>query len=244
MKFLFLIIIIVVCIVAFLLTKVIGGAPKNAVILLLKDNSFLAVRGKDNRWMLPGGNIDPGETPRNAALREFHEEAEHKLKDVTWKKEIWYNKGELRNNDPSAHTIIYIINSNDDIPTQDLINNTETNRREWIPINEYDSQGKKWRQDAWNSLRFTLIPMLLKQILQNVDNTSDDTSEDSTEELVKLSRLQPPSESEDESEDTTPPRMYPPSESEDESEDTRPVCQYGTNCYRKNPQHFKEYQHP
>jgi len=24
----------------------------------------------------------------------------------------------------------------------------------------------------------------------------------------------------------------------------KPACQYGAKCYRKNPQHFKEYSHP
>ena len=26
--------------------------------------------------------------------------------------------------------------------------------------------------------------------------------------------------------------------------DRRPMCRYGTDCYRKNPVHFKEYRHP
>lgn len=26
--------------------------------------------------------------------------------------------------------------------------------------------------------------------------------------------------------------------------DSRPMCKYGTECYRKNPLHFKEYRHP
>ena len=29
-----------------------------------------------------------------------------------------------------------------------------------------------------------------------------------------------------------------------EEEDGRPMCKYGEKCYRKNPQHFIEYQHP
>lgn len=26
--------------------------------------------------------------------------------------------------------------------------------------------------------------------------------------------------------------------------DTRPMCRYGANCYRKNPDHFREFRHP
>ena len=28
-----------------------------------------------------------------------------------------------------------------------------------------------------------------------------------------------------------------------EEEDDRPECEYGTDCYRKNPQHFKQFKH-
>lgn len=33
-------------------------------------------------------------------------------------------------------------------------------------------------------------------------------------------------------------------EEEEDEEDDRPPCWYGANCYRKNPQHFKEFKHP
>ncbi|KAL6065871.1 Poly(ADPribose) polymerase catalytic domain containing protein, variant 2 [Balamuthia mandrillaris] len=33
-------------------------------------------------------------------------------------------------------------------------------------------------------------------------------------------------------------------EEEEEEDDDRPVCWYGSKCYRKNPQHFKEFRHP
>jgi len=33
-------------------------------------------------------------------------------------------------------------------------------------------------------------------------------------------------------------------DNEDEIDDGRPVCQYDERCYRRNPQHFKEYRHP
>jgi hypothetical protein len=31
---------------------------------------------------------------------------------------------------------------------------------------------------------------------------------------------------------------------DDENDDDKPECIYGENCYRKNPQHFKDYRHP
>lgn len=33
------------------------------------------------------------------------------------------------------------------------------------------------------------------------------------------------------------------SDQDDESDDDRPECEFGKNCYRKNPQHRKEYKH-
>jgi len=32
--------------------------------------------------------------------------------------------------------------------------------------------------------------------------------------------------------------------SDSDTEDTRPMCKYGVKCYRKNPEHFKQFRHP
>ena len=47
-----------------------------AVILKRDDPSkiLLGLRRRDNRWELPGGKIDPGETPEQTILREIIEE--------------------------------------------------------------------------------------------------------------------------------------------------------------------------
>lgn len=44
----------------------------NAALLLTRRAAGLSSHG--GQWALPGGRIDPGETPRQAALRELHEE--------------------------------------------------------------------------------------------------------------------------------------------------------------------------
>ena len=49
--------------------------------------------------------------------------------------------------------------------------------------------------------------------------------------------------------DAKKPRMMESSDIEaeeqarTEEEDDRPECEYGTDCYRKNPQHFKQFKH-
>jgi 8-oxo-dGTP pyrophosphatase MutT (NUDIX family) len=47
-----------------------------ACVLIRQDNKFLAVarRGTTDKWGLPGGKIDPGEEPEQAAVRELAEE--------------------------------------------------------------------------------------------------------------------------------------------------------------------------
>ena len=56
--------------------------------------------GKDNRWQLPKGIVDPGETPEVTAVREVQEEAglQTELLEQLDKIEYWYvgNKGSQR----------------------------------------------------------------------------------------------------------------------------------------------------
>lgn len=50
-----------------------GGAPADAATLLLTRRQG-RMRRHAGQWALPGGRLDPGETPLQAALRELHEE--------------------------------------------------------------------------------------------------------------------------------------------------------------------------
>ncbi len=54
------------------LTGRIDGTAGGAAILLTRRGSRL--NSHSNQWALPGGRIDPGETPLEAAMREIHEE--------------------------------------------------------------------------------------------------------------------------------------------------------------------------
>ncbi|MGC8573056.1 MAG: NUDIX hydrolase [Caldisphaera sp.] len=43
-------------------------------ILIEKDKVLLIYHEKLNKWLYPGGHVEPNETPREAAIREFKEE--------------------------------------------------------------------------------------------------------------------------------------------------------------------------
>ncbi|WNW10482.1 NUDIX hydrolase [Pseudomonas sp. DTU_2021_1001937_2_SI_NGA_ILE_001] len=45
-----------------------------ATVICKRDNQILYVRKPKSRWNLPGGKIEAGETPEQAALRELSEE--------------------------------------------------------------------------------------------------------------------------------------------------------------------------
>jgi 8-oxo-dGTP pyrophosphatase MutT (NUDIX family) len=49
--------------------------PSTHCVIRDCDGRILLVRHVEGRWMLPGGAIDPGETPADAARRECWEEA-------------------------------------------------------------------------------------------------------------------------------------------------------------------------
>jgi 8-oxo-dGTP pyrophosphatase MutT (NUDIX family) len=49
--------------------------PSVAVVLRDEEGRVLLVRHMEGRWQLPGGAVDPGERPQEAAARECREEA-------------------------------------------------------------------------------------------------------------------------------------------------------------------------
>ena len=91
--------------------------------------------GKENRWQLPKGIVDPGETPEVTALREVREEAglQTELLEQLDKIEYWYvgNKGSQR---VRFHKFVYFYllrYSFGNIQDHDW----EVNEARWVEIN-------------------------------------------------------------------------------------------------------------
>jgi 8-oxo-dGTP pyrophosphatase MutT (NUDIX family) len=60
-------------------------APRFAVMIARAGDGVLLVYSRVRQvWELPGGLIDPGETPRAAAVRELHEESGCIAQDPRW----------------------------------------------------------------------------------------------------------------------------------------------------------------
>ncbi|WP_370019451.1 NUDIX hydrolase [Planotetraspora sp. GP83] len=55
--------------------------PSSLVALWCGDRLLLVFDRFRGQWELPGGRIDPGETPREAAVRELREETGHEVTD-------------------------------------------------------------------------------------------------------------------------------------------------------------------
>jgi 8-oxo-dGTP diphosphatase len=92
--------------------------------------------GKENRWQLPKGIVDPGETPEVTAVREVREEAglQTELLEQLEKIEYWYvgNKGSQR---VRFHKFVYFYllrYSSGNIQDHDW----EVNEARWVEISQ------------------------------------------------------------------------------------------------------------
>ncbi len=50
------------------------GLKRRATVICRRDGDILFVRKRHSKWNLPGGRVEPGETPLQAAKREMAEE--------------------------------------------------------------------------------------------------------------------------------------------------------------------------
>jgi len=79
--------------------------PQKRVFLL--KTHFDPEVGLEPRWITPGGGIDPGETPRQAAVRELFEETGMRTTESELGEQIWQQAGEwLWGDNINAHSYV------------------------------------------------------------------------------------------------------------------------------------------
>ena len=112
------------------------------------DIEILLIQDSKNRWTIPKGHIEPGETARQTAIREIGEEAGlHHLQVLTWLGKIHF-KYRRRDKLVLMTTQIYLVRA---------LDNSET------PTKEKWMNGIKWFRfaDALDAIEYADIEKLM-----------------------------------------------------------------------------------
>jgi len=129
---------------------------KNAAILLLNDNNevMLVQVTKSGNWTLPGGRIDPYETPWVAALREFMEETTFVLDTTAIQFKKYFDYGR------SPHTRIYVIGTSQTFGAYDpsKVDREETCALKYVPVRkllngDYAAELRRCNTESIRALR-------------------------------------------------------------------------------------------
>ena len=113
-----------------------------------KDIEILLIQDSKNRWTIPKGHIEPGETAKQTAIREIGEEAGlHKLQVLTWLGKIHFKYRRL-DKLVLMTTQIYLVRALDDSET---------------PTKEKWMNGIKWFRfpDALEAIEYDDIEKLM-----------------------------------------------------------------------------------
>lgn len=112
-----------------------------AYVVCVRDGALLLVRfAGERKWTLPGGGIDHGEDPRDAAVREFAEETGHTIELgplIGVDSARWETDG-----DPPVDMHHLRILYKGEIVGGELRHELEgsTDRAEWVPLSEVDAR--------------------------------------------------------------------------------------------------------
>lgn len=118
------------------ITEISREATAGGVIYRVKDGELqiLLVEDHFNRWTIPKGHIEPGETARETAIREIGEEAGvHELESICWLGKIHF-RYRRENILVLMSTQIYLfkaLGDTDDIKKEDWMNGIR-----WFPYNQ------------------------------------------------------------------------------------------------------------
>ena len=102
-----------------------------AAVALVRDGHVLTVRKRGtHRFMLVGGKLEPGESARDAALRETHEEVGLRIEDATLLGEFHSEAA----NEPghTLHSTVFLVESN-----ADPVASAEIEEVRWTPLHDY-----------------------------------------------------------------------------------------------------------
>ena len=141
------------------LNDIIDTNIKNAVLMVqIPNNDIIIVRdSKTKEWMLPAGSLNNGETPFEAALREFKEETSFNID--TSKLELPIKYYDIKHSNRSK-TRIFKVNTTQifDPYDKNKIHNNETDDLEYISISKIKSNVSKLNYfNSRNIQTFTIL---------------------------------------------------------------------------------------
>lgn len=126
-----------------------GHVTGSAIIMKKSDPNFVLMifHQKLYKWLQPGGHVDPGEHPQNAAIRELKEETNmdgqlhsfHEGKLFPIDIDIHPIPANVKKQEPAHdhYDFRYLITIDDEI----IGENSEQNEVAWVPVEEITNKG-------------------------------------------------------------------------------------------------------
>lgn len=112
-------------------------------------------------WTLPGGGIDPGESPSEALLREVHEETGQCIvidRLLALQSEHWVGRS-LSGRLEDFHALRLIYGGRCENPTEPVVHDIggSTEVADWVPL-------RAWRQHHWTNSSRTLLAQYARKL--------------------------------------------------------------------------------
>lgn len=120
-----------------------------------------ALTGAQGTWTLPGGGIDPGESPSAAVLREVHEESGQMIRItrvLSLESDHWIGrstKGVLED----FHALRIVYGATCEAPSDPIVHDLggSTERADWVPV-------RTWRSLHWTISSRTMLSRHLRSL--------------------------------------------------------------------------------
>ena len=124
-----------------------------AAVALVRDGCVLTVRKRGTqRFMLVGGKLEPGESARDAALRETYEEVGLRIEQATLLGE--FHSAAANEPGHTLHSTVFLVES-DDIP----VASAEIAEVRWTPLHDHPD-------DLAPMLEHHVLPALIASVTQ------------------------------------------------------------------------------